>query len=122
MHFRIRKNVIQLIRTTYDESKKKGNSAIIGTVPMAKPQLSEELCRKLTVEEVSAFEVWARTQYRKDMLHEEIAALTLAETILTAEKWFRREGNSDAARAVADDIVFNWQALRRVLAKNNLLD
>ena len=53
MHFRIRKNVIQLIRTTYDESKKKGNSAIIGTVPMAKPQLSEELRRKLTVEEVA---------------------------------------------------------------------
>lgn len=122
MHFRLRKNVIQLIRTTYDESKKKGSGTVIGTVALAKPQLSDELRGKLTEEEVAAFEIWAKTQYRTDMLREEIAALTLAETMLKAERWFEREGGSDAARTVAADIVFNWQALRRVLAKNSLLD
>ena len=43
MHFRVRKNVIQLIRTTYDGSKKRGNNAIIGTVKLVSPELSDEV-------------------------------------------------------------------------------
>ncbi len=122
MHFRLRKNVIQLIRTTYDESKKKGNNTIIGTVLLSKPTLSDELRLKLTEEEISAFNLWLNTQHRTDRLREEIAALTLAETMSLAEKWFERENNSSSAHIAVRDIVSNWQSLRKILANKGLLD
>jgi len=122
MHFRIRKNVIQLIRTTYNDSKKRGINSIIGTILLSKPDLSEELRMQLTAEEISAFETWIDTQHRTNMLREEIAALTLAETMALAEKWFERDSDSRTTHAVVRDIVFHWQSLRRVLAKKGLLE
>lgn len=122
MHFRLRKNVIQLIRTTYNESKKKGDNVIVGTVKLSKPQLSDELRQKMTAEERAAFEMWITTQHRTEMLRAELAALTLAETMMLAEAWFEREGQSVAARMAATDIMSVWQGLRRVLAKKTLVD
>ena len=122
MHFRVRKNVVQLIRTTYDESKKKGSSSIVGTIRLANPDLSEELRQLLTAEEVAAFEAWLQTHHRVDVLRDELAALTLAEAMGQAERWFEREGDSVAARSTAADIVFQWQSIRRLLAKHGLLD
>lgn len=122
MHFRVRKNVIQLIRTKYDDGKKRGVNTIIGTVNLAKPELSDDLRQKLTADEVAAYDTWIIARHRVDMLREEMAALTLAETINLAEKWFEREGNSSAAKTVASDIVFHWQSMRKILLKSELLD
>lgn len=122
MHFRIRTNVIQLIRTKYDDVKKKGVNTIIATVRLAKPELSDDLRQNLTPEEVNAFETWLKKRHRTDMLREEMAALTLAEAIDLAQKWFEREGNSLAAQSEAKDIVFHWQAMRKLFAKNSLLE
>jgi hypothetical protein len=122
MHFRIRKNVVQLIRTKYDESKKKGNSAVIGTVKLARPELSDDLRRDLSPQEAAEFAAWVETQYRANALREELAALTLGATLAEAEKWFERQGNSPAARRMASEILFQWQTLRGRFAKNGLLD
>jgi hypothetical protein len=122
MHFRVRKNVIQLIRTTYDGARKKGNSAIIGRVQLARPELTAELRASLTDGEVASFETWLKTQRRSETLREELAALTVAETMNHAQRWFEREGDSPAARAAAQDILSHWQALRRLFARKGLLD
>ncbi|MDO9106917.1 MAG: hypothetical protein Q7U57_18395 [Methylovulum sp.] len=122
MHFRIRKNVIQVIRTTYDENKKKGVNSIIGTVLLSKPELSDELRVRLTAEEIFAFDTWVNTQHRTSMLREEIAALTLAETMVLAEKWFERSNDAGATQMVVRDILFHWQSLRKMLAKKGLLE
>ena len=122
MHFRVRKNVIQLIRTTYNDNKKRGETAIIGTVPLAKPELTDELRSLLTTEEIEGFEYWRHTQHRKEALQEELAALTLTETLQKATKWFEREGDSQVAHATASEIISSWQALRKTLIKNCLLD
>ena len=122
MHFRVRKNVIQLIRTNYDDRKKKGVNTIIGNVKLAKPELSPDLLQNLTAEEIAAFEIWAKTQLRAEVLREEVAALTLAETMDLAGKWFEREGNSEAAQATASHITFHWQTMRKIFIKNGLLN
>jgi hypothetical protein len=122
MHFRVRKNVIQLIRTTYNGSKKKGDNTIVGTVQMSSPELSKELHAKLTAPEITAFENWLETQHRADLIREQFAALTLAESLTKATKWFEREGNTTVARTVAADLVLHWQTLRKTLAKNGLLE
>lgn len=122
MHFRLRKNVIQLIRIDYDGAKKKGVNTVVGTVQLADPVIPEALRVKLTVDELAAFEAWVNTQHRANCLREEMAALTLAETMALAEKWFAKAGNSNAAQFVAQDIMSQWHSLRRQLTKNNLLD
>lgn len=122
MHFRLRKNVVQLIRITYDDAKKKGNNTIIGTVKLSNPVLSEELCLKLTSEEIKAFEIWLNMQYRTDRLREEVAALTLVENMVLAEKWLEREGDSRSAQIVAHDIVSQWHNMRRLLIKKGQLE
>ena len=122
MHFRVRKNVIQLLRTKYDPIQKKGVSTIVGTVRLANPVLSDELQTILTTEEVKEFQLWVSTKYRTDNLREEIAALTLVDTLANAERWFEREGNSDTARILVADIVIQWQSLRRCISKSKLLD
>ncbi len=122
MHFRLRKNVIQLIRIAYDDAKKKGNNTVIGTVKLSNPVLSDELRLKLTSEEIKAFDVWLNTRHRTDRLREEMAALTLAENMALAEKWFEREGDSRGAQIVVNDIVPQWHNMRRLLIKKGLLE
>jgi hypothetical protein len=122
MHFRVRQNVIQLIRVTYDSEKKKGVNSVIGTVKLIKPHLSGELQKSLTPEEIVEFEAWLTTRHRADKLRDELAALTLAETMLAAERWFELEGDSDAARQIAAGTLAQWQSLRKVMVKNGLLD
>ncbi|MDD5271540.1 MAG: hypothetical protein PHU14_02355 [Methylovulum sp.] len=122
MHFRVRKNVIQLIRVTYDGNTKKGNNAIIGSVKLSAPEISDELRAKMTDTEVQAFQVWLDTLHKTAMLREEVAALTLAETMVLAEKWFERENGPSAAQMAAQEIVFQWQSLRKIFLKKGLLE
>lgn len=122
MHFRIRKNVVQFIRTTYDSSKKKGVNTIVGTVALASPELSDDLRKQLSNEEISAFNTWLNTQHRALLLKEEFAALNLAETIALAEKWFERNNDTKTSQLLVTEIVNNWLSLRRILSQKGLLD
>lgn len=122
MHFRVRKNVIQLLRVTYDPNKKKGFNTLIGTVKLADPVLSDEIVSLMTEQEIADFNLWLTTKYHLDTLREELAALTLSEQIELAEKWFEREGNSHRAQILANSIFSQWQSLRRQMLKSNLID
>jgi PHP family Zn ribbon phosphoesterase len=122
MHFRVRTNIIQLLRTKYDPAQKKGINTIVGTVKLIDPELSSELQQKLTPAEVEEFHLWLNTKHRTDRLREELAALTLIDTLANAERWFDREGTSHSARMLAIDIVAQWQSLRRQISKSGLLD
>jgi hypothetical protein len=122
MHFRIRKNVIQLIRTTYDKATKKGKNTIVGTVKLDKPELTDDVRGDLSPAEIAEFECWVGTQRQVSALRQELAALTLADTLEQAAAWFQRQDDTDTMRTLAIDIHHKWQLLRRVFAKNNLLD
>jgi len=122
MHFRVRKNVVQLIRTTYDVERKRGVNTIVGTVSVTNPELTRELSEALTEEEAIEFQSWVATRHRANELREELAALTLADAMGQAKRWFERENGSVAARAAATEVIFQWQGLRRLLAKQGLLD
>ena len=122
MHFRIRKNVIQLIRTTYDDTKKKGVNSIIGTVQLATPIISDNLREQLSPEEINVFDNWLNNQHRIIRLREEIAALSLTENLALAEKWFENNTDINSASSLVPDIISHWQSFRKVLAKKGLLD
>jgi hypothetical protein len=115
MHFRTRKNVVQLVRTNYDAGGKKPKAEVVGSIPLRKPDLTDALRDNLSDNEIAEFESWKKTQQHAAFLREELAALTLVETIDLASRWFVREGESEAARAAAIGILAELPKLRKVL-------
>jgi hypothetical protein len=121
MHFRIRKNVVQLVRTTYDPTDKKPKAAVVGRIPLGNPEVTESLRGALTPEEAVELEDWIAGQHRVAMLREELAALSLADQMDMAERWFARQGDSRAATAAAAEMLPAYQRLRKTLKSKGLL-
>ena len=110
MHFRLRKNVVQLVRTLYNPDTKR-----------PKTKLTRELKKKLTAEEIAEAEEWIDGQFRLNSLKEELAALTLAESISAANRWFSRNADNPAATAIALKLLPEFKALRKMLRNKGLL-
>ena len=121
MHFRLRKNVVQLIRTSYDPGTKKPKTAVVGRMPLNQPMLSPELKSELTEAEIAEAEEWIDGQYRLNSLKEELAALTLPESISAAHRWFSRNADNPAAAAIIPQLLPALQGLRRTLRRKGLL-
>ncbi len=120
MHFRLRKNVVQLVRTTYDADRKKPKTAVVGRMPLNQPKLTRELRKKLTEAEIEEVEEWIDVHYRMSSLKEELAALTLPESIAAANRWFSRNADNPAAAAIIPQLLPALQALRKLLRKQGL--
>jgi hypothetical protein len=121
MHFRIRKNVVQLVRTSYNPLTKKPRTKIVGRMQLKQPKLSKELKSKLTADEIAEAEEWINGQFRVSSLKEELAALTLSESILAANRWFSRNANNPAAMEIALQLLPAFKGLRKMLRGKGLL-
>lgn len=117
MHFRTRKNVIQFVRTTYNRETKKPQAVVVGSIPSGNAVIGDELRSKLSEEEIIQAETWIKQQHHTTLLREELAALTLAETLMLANNWFTRQGDTDAAHIAVVDILPALQLLRKSLNK-----
>ncbi len=122
MHFRLRKNVVQLIRTSYDPDTKKPRTEVVGRMLLRDPKLSPELKSKLTEAEIAEAEEWIDGQYRMNSLKDELAALTLPESISAAHRWFSRNADNPAAAAIIPQLLPVLRALRKMLRNQGLLD
>jgi hypothetical protein len=121
MHFRLRKNVVQLVRTLYNPETKRPRTVVVGRMSLGQPKLTRELKKKLTEEEIAEAEAWIDGQFRLNSLKEELAALTLAESISTANRWFSRNEDNPAAMAIALKLLPEFKALRKILRTKGLL-
>ena len=121
MHFRLRKKVVQLVRTLYNPVTKKPRAVVVGRMPLKEPQLSKELKSKLTEDEIVEAEGWIEGQFRLNSLKEELAALTLPETISAANRWFSRNPDNPAATAIALQLLPAFKTLRKTLRGKGLL-
>ena len=121
MHFRLRKNVVQLVRTLYNPDTKKPKTVVVGNMPLKQPRLSPELLGKLTDEEVAETEKWIAVQYRTSSLKDELAALTLSESVSAANRWFSRNADNPAATAIALQLLPEFKSLRKILREKGLL-
>jgi len=121
MHFRLRKNVVQLIRTSYNPETKKPRTVVVGRMLLKQPEVSPELRSKLTEEEIVEAEEWSEGQFRMDSRKEELAALTLPESISAAHRWIARNADRPVAAAIVLQLLPELQALRKMLRRNGLL-
>ncbi len=121
MHFRLRKNVVQLIRTSYDPAMKKPRTKVVGRMPLSEPKITSELKNELTEAEIAEAREWIDGQYRLNSLKEELAAMTLPESISAAHRWFTRNADNPAAAAIIPQLLPALQALRKMLRRHGLL-
>ena len=121
MHFRLRKKVVQLVRTLYNPDTKKPKTVVVGRMQLKQPTLSPELKSKLTEEEIAEAEEWIGGQFRINSLKEELAVLTLSESISAANRWFSRNADNPAATAIALQLLPAFKTLRKMLRGKGLL-
>ena len=121
MHFRMRKNVVQLVRTSYNPDTKKPKTVVVGRMLLKQPKLSPELRSKLTEDEIVEAGQWIDGQFRMNSLKEELAALTLEESISAANRWFSRNADNPVATAIALQLLPEFKALRKMLRGKGLL-
>lgn len=121
MHFRLRKNVVQLVRTLYNPDTKKPKTVVVGRMLLKQPNVSPELRSKLTEDEIAETEEWIEGEFRMNSLKEELAALTLSESISAANNWFSRNTDKPAATAIALQLLPAFKTLRKTLRGKGLL-
>lgn len=121
MHFRLRQKVVQLVRTSYNPETKKPRTEVVGRMLLKQPVLSDELKSKLTEEEIEEAEEWIEGHYRMSSLKEELATLTLPESMSAARRWISRNSDSPSTPAIVNQILPELQALRRTLRRKGLL-
>lgn len=79
MHFRMRSNVVQMIRTTYDADSKRGKNEVVGTVQRRNMVLSDQIAAKLTAEEKQEFETFAEAYRNSTALQAKVYAYQIAD-------------------------------------------
>jgi len=122
MHFRIRKNIVQLVRTTYDPQTKKPATSVVGKMPLANPQIGIELTKALTDAELAETKAWIQGRSKVLALRQELATVSLPENLQLATDWFELYGRSEDAKRLAHEIFSAWMDLRRQLKKQSLID
>lgn len=121
MHFRERGQIVQIIRTKYDATTKKGKNEIVGRMNKADPKLNDQLSTALTPEEKKEVAVWLAGFDRSRKLKRELAVRTLQEQLTLAEEWFVGQ-KSDDARFLAASLLPAWVRLRAAMKKNGLIE
>jgi len=119
MHFRVRRKVIQLIRTRYDNDSKRAVTDRVGTVPLTATALPEDVAALLTAEERLEFDEFLATRRRREELEDELAVHTLPESIDRVANWLRAPHNATAARPMLPRLTEAMQVLRRALREQS---
>lgn len=107
MQFRERRRVIQVIRTTYDPTLKRGRSTLLGTLDKTAPAVSEPLRAACTAGELE--ELARYLDGRRGT-----GAESLAEQMRKAAAYFRTHHDA-AALAYAAEIRGAWDELKEAL-------
>jgi len=121
MHFRERDQIVQIIRTKYDASLKKGKNEIVGRLAKVNPKITDELAAVLTKEERKEVAGWIEGYATVARLKRELAVRTLQEQLSLAQEWFADQ-TGEEARFLAASLVPAWARLRATLRKNGLVE
>ena len=120
VYFRFRGNNIQVVKSKPEGSTGKAKSVPIGSINRATLAISDALRGNCSSTELKEIEAWVKRYQAVDDLKYKYAALTLAEQIAAAIRWFETATPVEAYQVV-DDTLTATTALRKVLSKRGLL-
>jgi hypothetical protein len=115
MQFRERRKVIQLIRTVYDPSIKRGRAELVGRLDKTAPVLDDELRTALSEEEVAEVDAYlARRTHSISRESTRMAAQARAGHMRQAEAFFAGPEGPEGAKPAAE-IFAAWEDLKKAL-------
>lgn len=115
MHFRVRGNNVQVIKSEADASGKKKATAV-GSFKKNAAELPEELKSVLSASEAKEAQAWIQFNAETNKTKLKLAALTLPEQMTDAVAWLKTADKSEAS-FVVDGILDAMRDLRKVLAE-----
>ena len=122
MHFRLRKGVVQVVRTTYDPATKKPRTEIVARLARRDPKVDPDMLAACTPAEVDEVQRWIASHMKADAVAVEHAARSLAGQMARAGEWFGATEDEESARLVAAEAQQQWAKLRAQLRRRRLLD
>lgn len=114
MHFRIRGNNVQLVKTMTDPESGKAKSAPVGSVNLASGKINERALEALTSDEVVEVENWIERKRELDQRRRQLEAETLPLTLGEVVTWIN-EADRAAVAELAEEIQFGLGEVRRAL-------
>ncbi|MCA1908105.1 MAG: hypothetical protein LDL39_07075 [Magnetospirillum sp.] len=117
MQFRERAKVIQLIRTIYDPSIKRGRAEVVGKLDKDQPLVDDALRRVCSPAELAEVEAYL-VQRQQALTQESMAQAVrdLPAMMRMAEQYFRR-ADDPLAGVQAAEIFAAWEDLKKALHK-----
>ena len=120
MQFRERSQVIQLIRTVYDPTIKRGRAELVGRIDKQTARIDDALRALCTDDEIREIEAFleARSALLSHGATRESAA-RLASQMRLAESYFRSPSDDERAQLAAE-IFTAWDDLKKAMQKAGL--
>ncbi len=122
MHFRFRKNLVQVVRTTYDPATKRPRTEIVGRLLRSDPRADPALLSACTPAEVEEVHCWIGSHMKAEAVAAEHAARSLAGQMAKAADWFAATDDLESARLLATELHQQWSKLRSQLRRRSLLE
>ena len=122
MHFRFRKNLVQVVRTTYDPATKRPRTEIVGRLLRSDPRADPALLAACTPAEVEEVRRWIGSHMKAEAVAAEHAARSLAGQMAKAADWFAATDDLESARLLAAELHQQWSKLRSQLRRRSLLE
>ena len=120
MHFRVRGNNVQVVKTVVDKKTLKSKSVPAGSVNLNTGVLSDELLAALSEKEVHEVRRWIEGRQKMAKLRQEVEAHLLEERIYETINWMKTAPPA-AADLVAESLramsAFRRAAIKLGLAK-----
>src|SRR4051812_20352248 len=120
MHFRVRGNSVQVVRTVVDKKTLATKSVPAGSANIQSGQLSEQLLSSLNEKELHEVRRYIEGRQRIDKLRREVDAYLLAERIRETIIWLK-EAPSAAASDVVEETLGAIAAFRQTANKLGLM-
>lgn len=119
MQIRNRNGKLQLIRTVYDPSIKRGKSVLVGTIPSYVRAVSNDLNEKLTALERTQLQTFLdKTASELDAFRQEYAARELPATLRLVTKWYLESDKASIGlNQLAEDSRSEFTALLAAMVK-----
>lgn len=115
MHFRIRGNNVQVVKTETDSSGKK-KSVPVGSFRKVDSDVPDSLKEKLSASEIAEVKAWLSHSSSVEDMKAKMAAFTLAEQIDLAVTWLNKADKAEAT-FVVDGVLESMRKLRKALTE-----
>lgn len=115
MHYRVRGNNVQIVKTVIDEETRKAKSKPVGSLNLSNGQLSQLARENLGADDIASVEKWYEQRQEIERRKRKLEADRFTFTIGDVVQWVN-EASAEEVQDVAEDLMFALNDLRAAIA------